>query len=155
MRRLAPESANWPQPVKRDVTLGGRTDLAQHFITSAALSALGGSVVSHAIGLFKEVEDSRGGSGFSFGDLCADHAGTTFGEWATSSARAGGVRSGVVASQDESIFMPDVSDLPENMDEAEFKRRFGDAGSPRYNEIVTDIQQWVEALSLYRNLLID
>jgi uncharacterized protein YfiM (DUF2279 family) len=150
IQRLAPEAANWPRPVARRVTLHGRKDFAQHFVTSAALSALGGSAVSDAIGLFKEVADSRGGSGFSFNDLCADLAGTTFGEWATSPARAGRIQSGLTAPLTERVFMPAVTGLPEHMTEAEFKRRFGGVGAPRYNELVAEIEQRVEALPLYR-----
>jgi hypothetical protein len=150
MQRLAPEAASWPQPDRRRVTLGGRRDFAQHFITSAALSAMGGSAISDAIGLFKEVDDSRGGSGFSFNDLCADLAGTKFGEWATSSTRAGRVQSGLAAPLDESVFMADVSGLPEHMDEAEFARRFGGVGAPKYNEMATEIERRVETLPLYR-----
>ena len=150
IQRLAPEAADWPQPVTRKVTLDGRKDFAQHFVTSAALSALGGSAISDAIGLFKEVDDSRGGSGFSFNDLCADLAGTSFGEWATSPTRAGRIQSGLTASLNERVFMPDVAGLPEHMAEAEFKQRFGGVGAPRYNEIVAEIEQRVEALPLYR-----
>ena len=41
--------------------------------------------LSDVIGLYKEIEDSRGGSGFSFNDIAADRAGTRFGEKAVAS----------------------------------------------------------------------
>jgi uncharacterized protein YfiM (DUF2279 family) len=56
-------------------TLHGRGDLAQHFGVSAAIAAAGGGVLADSIGVFKELDDSRGGSGFSFPDLLADRAG--------------------------------------------------------------------------------
>lgn len=149
LERLAPEAASWARPIKREVTLSGRRDFAQHFMTSAALSALGGNTVSDAIGLYKEVDDSRGGSGFSFKDLGADSAGTRFGEWATS-MRGGMVQTALLPKPDEGDFMPDVSDLPEFMSEDEFKQRFGGVGAPRYNEMLDEIEQRVAALRLYR-----
>ena len=85
---LVPAAKEWPLPKRRTVTLQGRVDWAQHFIISAALTLVGGDIISDAIGLFKEVEDSRIGSGFSFADLAADKAGTRFGGYATSVRQA-------------------------------------------------------------------
>jgi uncharacterized protein YfiM (DUF2279 family) len=150
IQRLAPDSANWPQPVRREVTLGGRKDFAQHFVTSAALSAMGGSAISDAIGLFKEVDDSRGGSGFSFNDLCADLAGTRFGDWATTPARVAKIQSGLADMKSERDIMPDVTGLPEHMPEAEFLQQFGGIGAPKYEAMVTEIEQRVASLPLYR-----
>ena len=63
-----------------ELTLNGRHDSAQHFVISAALAAWAGEPVAEAIGLYKELDDARRGSGFSFADLAADRAGTRFGE---------------------------------------------------------------------------
>ena len=82
---IHPPAASWPRPAARRVTLASRGDTAQHFTISAALAATAGSPLSDAVGLYKELEDSRGGSGFSFNDLAADRAGTRFGELATAS----------------------------------------------------------------------
>ena len=54
--------------------LAGRQDLAKHFAISAAISAHSGAPLADAIGLYKELEDARGGSGFSFDDLAAEPA---------------------------------------------------------------------------------
>jgi hypothetical protein len=62
------------------VLLGGRVDFPQHFLVSAALVLEGSGTLSQAIGLYKEMLDSRGGSGFSFTDMAANLAGTRFGE---------------------------------------------------------------------------
>ena len=51
----------------------------RHLLISAARAAEGGGPLSDAIGVYKEVSDSRGGSGFSFNDLAADRAGTRLG----------------------------------------------------------------------------
>ena len=59
-------------------TMRGRPDLAQHFAISSALTALIGPDGAETIGITKELNDSRGDSGFSFVDLSADLAGVSF-----------------------------------------------------------------------------
>ncbi len=64
--------------------LRGRPDWARHFWVSAAVMLLASDRVSDAAGLLKEELDAGvGGSGFSFGDLMADRAGTEFARAAT------------------------------------------------------------------------
>jgi hypothetical protein len=67
--RIVPAARQWPQPVPRRVTLAGREDFALHFLISAAIAVDGTSPLSRAVGIYKEVADARGGSGFSFNDL--------------------------------------------------------------------------------------
>ena len=61
-----PAAADWPRPAARKVTLGGRVDFAQHFAISAALAAGAGGPFADAVGIYKEVDDSRRSSGFLF-----------------------------------------------------------------------------------------
>jgi uncharacterized protein YfiM (DUF2279 family) len=137
--------------VPRKVTLNGRTDSPQHFTISAALAAHAGSPLADAIGLYKEVDDSRRGSGFSFNDLAADRAGTRFGELATRSpASARQLQQRAASGLREPDFMPHAADLPEYMPEAEFKRRFGGVGAPAYQGVMDDIERRVAACPLYR-----
>jgi hypothetical protein len=148
---LFPEAQNWPQSTIHNVTLNGRDDFAKHFIISAALSAKAGGSLSDAIGLFKEISDSRGGSGFSFNDIAADRAGTRMGELAVAdetSARK--VQRVMSAAARETLFMPSVQGLPEFMPEAEFKRRFGGVGEPAYNKMMEEIERRVAALAINR-----
>ena len=149
LKRLAPESEHWPQPAPHSITLFGRTDFPQHFIVSAALSMTGGGILSNAIGVFKEVDDSRGGSGFSFTDLGADKAGTLFGQRLTSSHHAGILQSRLTHLVQEEDLMPIVSDLPEGLSEAEFVGQFGSIDSPQYKGIVAQIDQRLSNLTLY------
>src|SRR6185295_18583751 len=65
-------------PAFRATTLRGRPDWTRHFTVSAAIVVLASEGISNAAGILKEEMDSQGGSGFSFGDLLADRAGTTF-----------------------------------------------------------------------------
>ncbi len=148
---IVPGAKEWPRPVPRTVTLAGRTDTPQHFTVSAALAAHAGGPLADAIGLYREVDDSRRGSGFSFADIASDRAGTTFGELSTrSAASARRMQQRVAASLKESDVIPELSDLPEYMREAEFKRRFGGIGAPAYKQMMQEIERRVAACPLYR-----
>ena len=59
---LVPEARNWKPAAPRSLLLRGRGDLTQHFTISAALAATAGTPLSDAVGLYKEINDSRGGS---------------------------------------------------------------------------------------------
>ena len=150
LRRLAPDSEHWAQPIQHKVTLSERKDFSQHFIISAALAMEGGDVISNAIGLMKEVDDSRGGSGFSFTDLGADKAGTRFGQLVTTSQSGPQLQQKLARAIREQDFMPETGDLPEGLSEAEFVQRFGGVDSPRYNQVVAKIDQRIADLPLYQ-----
>lgn len=60
----------------RTTQIRGRFDLSLHYVYSIAMELTSNTSVSNKIGLFKELLDSEGGSGFSFDDLMADRAGT-------------------------------------------------------------------------------
>jgi len=110
----------------------------------------GGDLLSNAIGLFKEVDDSRGGSGFSFTDLGADKAGTMFGQRLTSTADARQLQERLAGPIEEEDLMPRVHDLPEGLSDTEFAKQFGDIHSPQYNQVLAEIEQRISELSLYR-----
>jgi len=129
-----------------------RIDLAQHFIGSAAITASMNNQVSNAVGEEKELSDAQGGSGFSFVDLAADKAGTRFGEMATASPEsARKLQQKVSEINDYTDFMPDPSDLPEHMDDAEFKQRFESVNSVVYQELSKQIDERIIATPIYRN----
>ena len=148
--KILPAANDWPQPAGQAVTLNGRDDFAKHFIVSAALAANAGGPLSDAVGLYKEIEDSRGGSGFSFNDIAADRAGTRFGEYAVIGSSVRQLQQRLSAGISEKDIMPATQDLPEFMPEAEFKRRFGGVGAPEYKKTMAEIDRRVAALPLYR-----
>lgn len=151
LNAIIPSAQQWPMPVRRHVTLGGRDDFSQHFTISAALAATAGSPLSNAVGLYKEVDDSRGGSGFSFNDIAADRAGTRFGELATGrEAEIQKLRRLLGKGLGDQDLLPDVKDLPEFMQEAEFKRRYGGIGAPAYLKMMDTIERRLAALPPYR-----
>jgi hypothetical protein len=133
------------------VTLNRRADFAQHFTVSAAIAANAGGPLSDAVGLYKEIDDSREGSGFSFNDIAADRAGTRFGELAVGTvASASKLQQQLSAGVNERDLMPETDDLPEFMPQAEFRRRFGGIDAPEYNKMMAEIERRVAGLSLYQ-----
>lgn len=147
LEQILPEATGWPRPARRMVTVDGRDDFAKHFMVSAAIAAYADTALSDAIGLYKEVEDSRSGSGFSFNDIAADRAGTKFGERAVASETAAQqLQHRVASGLNDSDLMPPWSDLPEFMSEAVFKRRFGGIDAPAYREMMQTIERRVAVL---------
>jgi hypothetical protein len=143
-----PAARAWPQPRPQRLTLAGRDDTPLHWLISAALAVDGSGPFSKAVGLYKEVDDSRGGSGFSFNDLAADRAGTRLGELAVQQPQR--VQAALARGVQEADFMPHAADLPESMPEPEFQRRFGGIGKPAYAAMVAEIDRRVGALAALR-----
>lgn len=149
--KLIPQSKTWVQPVWRIVKLNGRDDFSKHYLVSAMLAAYAGTPLADAAGLYKEIQDSRGGSGFSFNDIAADRAGTLMGERATrTESRAEKIQQVMAAAKDSDI-MPVTADLPEFIPEAEFKRRFGGTDGTRYRKLMKEIENRVAALPINRD----
>jgi len=148
---IIPAAAQWPAPVPLQVTLYDREDAAQHFLVSAALAAEGGSALSNAIGVYREMDDSRRtgtGKGFSFQDLAADVAGTRLGTLAAGSPQR--LQQALSPGIKESDIMPTIKDLPEEIPEAVFKKKYGGIGSPAYNNILADIEARVARTPILR-----
>jgi len=132
--------------VRRRVTLAGRDDFAMHFAISAALASEAGGPLADAIGLYKEVSDSRWGSGFSFNDIAVDRAGARFGTLAVGQPQR--LQSALAAGVAERDLLPDVSDLPEFLSAAQFSARYGGVGAPAYSQLLRDIDARVAATRL-------
>ena len=143
----APEAGPAARPQRApEMRLRGRADWPLHLLISAALAAEGGSPLSDAIGLYKEVADSRQGSGFSFGDLAADRAGTRLGLAARRDPL--GLQARLAQGLAEDDLLPAVHDLPEDMQEPEFKRRFGGVGAPAHQAMLREIETRLDQLPL-------
>src|SRR5690606_37847331 len=145
---IIPEAANWPDPVRINITLDGRSDLAMHFMASAVITAYSDTILSNAIGLYKEMEDARSGSGFSFNDLIADRVGTRFAEKAMASEDAARrMRNIVLSGIQDTDLIPQWKDLPEHLPENVFKARYGGIDDPRYHRIEEEIERRIETLN--------
>lgn len=145
---LLPDARSWPRAPALALTVRGRDDLAQHLLSSAVLALFAGTRWSDALGLSKEISDSRGGSGFSFIDLLADRTGTRLGEQIA--AGRGDVARRLAAGLPAEALLPDFDGLGEFMPEAEFRRRFGGVGAPAYQAVIRDIEARIGALPLYQ-----
>jgi len=134
------------RPVR--LTLAGRSDFPQHLLVSATLAAESGTPLADMIGLYKELADARSGSGFSFNDMAANRAGTRLGELAVGAPTQLQQRLSAIAGEHD--LLPDVSDLPEFMSEADFRRRYGAPGSPAYQRMMNDIEGRLDATPLFQ-----
>ncbi len=132
------------------LTLLGRDDLAKHFLVSAAITVSGGSGLANLAGIFKEMDDSRGGSGFSFADLAADRAGVRFGELAIgSSHKAKLLQQQMSNALREDDFIPRIDRLPEGIQELEFRRKYKDLDSATYRMVENEIERRIAACRIY------
>jgi len=123
-------------------TLRGREDWAKHFFVSAALTVLSAQAPSDAIGVFKEELDAGGGSGFSFGDLLADRAGTTFALLATrDDAAARTLQARLAAGFRVDDFFPEAADLPEDIQAAELEARYGGVGGRLFRQYAAEVER--------------
>jgi len=128
-----------------------RTDMAKHFMASAALAATGAGALANILGQEKELKDAKRGSGFSFIDLAGDRAGLRFGNTAiASSAQASLLQQRMANIKDYTAFMPEVRDLPENMSNSAFKQRFESVYSAKYQAMLKKIDNRIDGLPIYR-----
>lgn len=146
---VLPDAADWPDLVKANITLDGRTDFAMHFMASAAITVYTDTILSNAIGLYKELEDARSGSGFSFNDIIANRSGTQFAEKAmVNQDTTRRMRNRLIAGIQDTDLIPYWKDLPEHMSEKVFTARFGGVDSPRYQKMMETIERRVASLKL-------
>lgn len=128
-----------------------RIDIPQHFIASALLVAVNSRVLAEKMGESKEVGDANHGSGFSFIDLTADRAGSRFGQLATGNAeQARLLQQRMSKIYHYSDIIPAMLDLPEKMDDAEFRQRFKGTDSREYQEMLAEIDQRIDRLPVYQ-----
>lgn len=145
---VAPVARNWSRARPMRLMLAGRADFPLHFLVSATLASEGTTPLSKAIGVYKEVADSRGGSGFSFNDMAANRAGTRFGALAVQDAQR--LQDMVARGVSDGELLPRTDDLPEFMAEPEFLRRYGGVGKPAYNALLAEIDRRIGLLPLLR-----
>ncbi|ALS97525.1 hypothetical protein [Lacimicrobium alkaliphilum] len=134
-----------------NIVLSDRQDLHLHFVYSVAIKLLSDQGISIAVGEFKELMDrGEGGSGYSFVDLAADMAGVRLAKMALEPDTAELIQRRLAQAEDESVFFPQVLDLPEGMDKEEFARRFEAVDSPAYQQLVNKIRERLDTLALYQ-----
>lgn len=147
-----PKDAIQP-PGRHKYMLSERGDFAQHFLVSAGLTLSAGTGLADSIGLLKELEDSQGGSGFSFTDIGADRTGVRFAELAIADRdTARSMQQLLSLNSEESVFMAEFRDLPESMTQATFESIYGGVGQPAYERVIDDIEARISSTRLFRQL---
>lgn len=129
-----------------------RRDLAQHFLVSATIASQSNVLLSNLIGTSKELHDADGGSGFSFDDLAADRAGTLFGKIAVASPEsAQQLQQKMTRGISEQRLFPLPDDLPASLNDEQFHRLYGDINDPRYQKLISKIDNEIARSDFYRN----
>jgi hypothetical protein len=140
------------RPSRLQVQLAGRQDLQLHFTYSAAITVMSSRETGLLAGELKELLDANpGGSGFSFADLMADHAGVRFAELATASEASARALHDFVLTRglsDEAL-LPDIEGLEEGIGHDAFSERFDHLESETYREGVASITRQLDAMPLY------
>lgn len=145
-----PSAAALITPRRLNVTLQRRPDLAQHFTSSAAMSATVGAGVAGILSTSKEVHDARYRSGFSFSDLTANTAGVALGMEATKDHNAAlNLAQRLAVASQESDYMPQVSRENAGLTEEDFSAQFTDRNSPAYRAKLAEIDAQIAALPIY------
>lgn len=133
--------------------LSDRHDFAQHFLVSAGLTVSSGTGIADSIGLLKELDDSQGGSGFSFTDIGADRTGVRFAELAVSDTnKARAVQDRFSFGLAEAELMAEFRDLPEFLDSDTFQRLYGGVGTPAYNRVIDDIENRISSTRFFSEM---
>lgn len=141
------------KPKTKSVRLAGRGDLLLHFIISAGLKIVSDSGISAAIGEFKELLDSDGGTGFSFVDLAADKTGIRFAEAATNDKQGAAHLQNILAGgTTEATFFPEIKGLPEGLNDKAFNKLFGGVNGDKYKAMVQKIENRIAEKPAYKTL---
>jgi hypothetical protein len=128
-----------------------RQDLSLHFIFSAAIKLMSQKGISIAVGEFKELMDrGQGGSGYSFVDLAADLAGAHFADLAVNPQTAYRLQQTMLGIADEDLFMVSIDGLDEGLSKAQFTTQYGEVDSPRYQQVVKEINIRISNLPISR-----
>lgn len=148
LNKIIPSFKGQYRPVWRTVTLNQRNDLSKHYLVSATLAAYTGTPLADAIGLYKELEDSRGGSGFSFIDMTANRAGTLMGELAVQNQTQARKIQAFMSTAQERDIIPETVDLPEYLTEQEFNRLYGGLEGAAYQKMMQKIEHRIARLPI-------
>ena len=133
----------------RGLSLAGRGDLRQHFVTAAAIKAASNRGFAVSVGEIKELHDSiRGGSGFDFTDIAGNNAGVRLVNLFMSQPTVTWHEL-INRMTDEESFFPDLADIPAAMPRAQFEDRFGDVDSPAYREMIELIEARIDRTALH------
>ena len=140
-------------PRRINVTIQRRPDLAQHFTTSAAITASVGANIAGILSNSKEDYDARYRTGFSFSDLTANIAGVALGNAATATFDGAIALQDMLASAtEETDYMPRVSRDNAGITEQDFTDTYQDRSSEAYLDKLSAINLEVAQLPIYQDI---
>ncbi len=128
-------------------TVRGRRDLAKHVVVSMGLVALAGPEAAEAIGVAKELNDARDGSGFSFADYAANLAGIELARRVLAGALPMARLAREFAVPD---YVPEMDALPEGLSLDRFQSEYGATTDARFQAMRSLILERIAALPGYR-----
>ena len=136
-----------------EVRLQRRQDLAQHLVSTAAITVSAGADFAGMLTTTKEAYDARYRSGFSFSDLTANTVGVTLASFATRDRKTALLMQERLASlQDESDYMPAVGSNRDGLSETDFNALYNERSSPEYQRRLRQIQDLIMARPVFRAL---
>ncbi|MBN4053498.1 hypothetical protein JYT97_01275 [Haliea sp. AH-315-K21] len=134
------------------ITLESRDDLPRHMIASAAIAAYANNDLANMLSIYKEVQDSRSYSGFSFSDITANQIGSRMGELASTNPNAALQLQRFFSEMELEIdYMPLVG-RPDGISEAEFIAQYGNRNSEAYLNRMESIKNTIELLPIFQDL---
>lgn len=132
-----------------EVTFNGRIDSRRHFTTAAAIQSASNRGFAISIGEFKELYDTiSGAGGFDFTDLAANNSGIRMSDYLmTLPIEAWPAALGRMKEEGDVIVS--FKDIPGILTGDEFKAQFGNVDSPRYFEMLDQIERKIDSLAVY------
>ncbi len=138
------------EPRKLKVVIESREDLARHVVSSAAIAASAGATMAEVLTVYKEVSDSRYGTGFSFTDIAANQAGTMLGILASrSESDARQFQEIMLDTQSDADYMPSLGTY-DGMSEAEFIEQYGSRESEAYRQRLGEITDSIATRTFFQ-----
>jgi hypothetical protein len=148
------QATNWlsvyQQPTTRlPIGIHNKSDLAEHFVSSAAVYYYAGEEVALLIGLYKEMLDARVKEEFGLGDLTADYAGIEFAKLMTQSNAASWLAQNYQLTYDENNLLPVMT--AENINKLKDISLLGRAGinTTTIEDIKSTINATIKTSPLY------
>ncbi len=127
---------------KKKVSIGDRTDWAQHWACSLGMAGRLGAATSESLGLAKEAKDLLGDSGWSWTDVAADAGGIELAE----RLRLGKI---TLKQVEENFTVAKVlipmDGLDDKLDQEQFKTKYKTIGSDAYKKQHNSIKKSVAA----------
>ena len=121
-------------------------------IGSAAIAAYADNDLANMLSVFKEVQDSRRNSGFSFSDITANQIGTRIGELAGRNQNTAIQLQRFFSQLEFEIdYMPLVG-RPDGISEAEFIDLYGNRNSDVYLNRMAIIETTINQLPIFQGL---